>query len=61
MMTVDMWYGDSVEDADEIDFTFYPNDCEYRGNIFLNGKAIGDYTCSSFDEIKQTFNHLSFK
>ena len=60
MMTVDMWYGDSVEDADEIDFTFYPNDCEYRGNIYKGGKMIGDYTCNSSDEIRELFEFLYF-
>jgi len=31
VVNIDMWYGDSYKDADEIDITFYPNDGEYRG------------------------------
>ena len=34
---VDMWYGDEKESADKIDITFYPNDGEYRGNIYKGG------------------------
>ncbi|EOS48261.1 hypothetical protein C810_01347 [Lachnospiraceae bacterium A2] len=40
---IDMWYGDKKEDADKIDISFYPNDGEYRGNIWKDGRMIGDY------------------
>ena len=37
MLNIDMWYGDEKESADKIDITFYPNDGEYRGNIYKGG------------------------
>ena len=37
-----MWYNDNATDADKIDITFYPNAGQYRGNIYKNGKMIGD-------------------
>ena len=43
MINIDMWYGDNQKRADKIDITFYPNDGEYRGNIYKNEKMIGQY------------------
>lgn len=37
-LNIDMWYGDSPEDADKIDVSFCPNEGIYRGNIYKNGK-----------------------
>lgn len=60
MINIDMWYGDKPTEAEKIDITFYPNDGEYRGNIYKNGKAIGDYSCNDSVELEKTFNHLHF-
>ena len=46
MIEIDMWYGDSHKEADYIDVTFYPNGAEYRGNMYRDGKIIGDYVCN---------------
>lgn len=54
-MTIDMWYGDDVKNADEVTFTFYDRDGEYRGTIYSAGKAIGDYRANSRLEIEKTF------
>lgn len=59
-MIIDMWHGDSFASADKISICFYPNDSEYRGNIYKNGKAIGDYTAKSSNEIEKRFNWLHF-
>lgn len=61
MVKIDMWYGDSPAKADKIDVTFYPNSCEYRGNIYKNGKCIGDYVCKSSLELEKKFSQLQFK
>ncbi len=57
---VDMWYGDKPQDADKIDIHFYPNDSEYRGNIWKNGKAIGDYVCTDSLKLERLFPQLVF-
>lgn len=60
MINIDMWYGDKATEADKIDITFYPNDGEYRGNIYKNSKAIGDYSCNNSIELEKYFSHLHF-
>lgn len=60
MINIDMWYNNKPSEADEISITFYDNDCEYRGNICKNGKAIGDYSCNNSIELEKYFSHLHF-
>lgn len=53
-MKIDLWYpGEQIVGAD---FTFYPNDCEYRGNLYNeNGKIVGDYTAKDSVKIERRF------
>lgn len=60
MIKIDMWYKDNYIEADKIDITFYPNNGEYRGNIYKNGKIIGDYVCNDSIELEKTFSQLNF-
>lgn len=60
MINIDMWYGDKKEDADRIGVIFYDLDCEYRGNIYKNGKIIGDYACKNSLELEKAFPQLVF-
>lgn len=60
MINIDMWYNNQPSEADKIDIFFYDNDCEYRGNIYKDGKVIGDYTCNDSVELEKTFSHLHF-
>lgn len=60
MISIDMWYGNKHTEASKIDITFYPNDGEYRGCIYKDGKIIGDYTCNNFLELENTFPQLHF-
>lgn len=60
MINIDMWYGDKYTDADKIDITFYPNEGKYRGNIYKDGKAIGDYVCNDSVELEKKFSQLQF-
>ena len=60
MINIDMWYGDKKEDADKIDVFFSDVDCIYRGNIYKEGKAIGDYSCTDSLEIEKAFPQLVF-
>lgn len=61
MISIDMWYGDSYKEADKIDIKFYPNECEYKGNIYKCGDMIGDYVCDDSIELERKFNWLKFK
>lgn len=61
MIKIDMWYNDDYKKADKIDITFYPNSCDYRGNIYKDNKMIGDYICNDSIELKCKFNQLNFK
>ena len=53
-MKIDFWYGE-----DEIayaDCYFYPNEGEYRGNVYnADGRIIGDYTSRNSVEIEKRF------
>lgn len=57
-MTVDMWYGDKIEDVTSIDTSFSDVDCIYRGNCFIGDKIVGDYSTTVSTEIEDTFSHL---
>ena len=59
-LNIDMWYGDSPEDADKIDVSFCPNEGIYRGNIYKNGKFIGDYWCRDSLLLERVFPQLAF-
>lgn len=59
-INIDMWHGDKPEDADRISVSFSDMDCEYRGNIYKNGKAIGDYSANDSLEIQKAFPQLVF-
>ena len=53
-MYIDLWYKD--EHIAFADCFFYPNSCEYRGNLYNeNGKAIGDYASKNSVEIEKRF------
>lgn len=60
-INVDMWYSDKPEEVDRLDVTFYPNDGEYRGNLYKNGKCIGDYTCIDSVVLEHTFPQIRFQ
>lgn len=55
---VDMYYGDSIESADNITVFFNDADASYWGNIYKNGVVIGDYSANSDEAIRNTFAHL---
>lgn len=43
MVNIDMWYEDKIQDTTKIDIIFYDNCGEYRGNIYIDDKIVGDY------------------
>ena len=60
MIKIHMWYGGNRKKADKIDINFYDLDCIYRGNIYMNGKIVGDYVCDDSIELEKTFPQLVF-
>lgn len=60
MISIDMWYGDDLKEVDTIDIIFYDLDCVYRGNIYINGKIVGDYACNDSLKLKKSFPQLTF-
>lgn len=60
MKNIDMWYGDKIEDVDKITISFSDLDSMYRGNMFINGKFVGDYETDSSLLLEEMFPHLSF-
>lgn len=61
MFKADMWYGDQISDVDRIDISFSDADCVYRGNMYKNGKCIGDYECDDSVELGDAFPQLTFR
>ena len=60
MIKIDMWYGDKVEEVERLDFTFYPNAGEYRGNLYIGFQMVGDYVCNDSVELENAFPQLHF-
>ena len=60
-MKIDMWYGDDYKKATRIDITFCDLDNEYRGNIYIDNKCVGDYITKDSVELEKTFSQLTFK
>lgn len=58
---IDMWFGNTPEEADKITISFYPIDAKYHGNIYKNGKIIGDYVCNDSLLLEKVFPQLQFK
>lgn len=59
MINIDMWYGDKPEEVTGIDWCFNDLDYVYRGNLYKNGKTIGDFTADTMQEVQEVFPHLS--
>jgi len=58
-MFIDFWYGHKKEDVVFLNYSFYPNDGEFRGNLWSQDKKIiGDFKTSNFNKIKETFPNL---
>lgn len=55
MLRIDFWYQNALKDADSADVSFYPQDGEYRGNFYNNGRPIGDFCGNDSVEIGKTF------
>lgn len=54
---IDMWYGDKFSDCDKYDWSFSDIDCIYRGNLYSNGKTVGDFSCSRIQDFERIWNN----
>lgn len=55
MINIDMWYGNKIEEVTKIDISFYGDSGEYRGNIYINDKIVGDYITKEYKALENTF------
>ena len=60
MINIDIWYGNKIEEVTKIDISFYGDSGEYRGNIYINDKIVGDYSTKEFKALENTFKQLVF-
>ena len=60
MINIDMWYGNQIEEATKIDISFYSESGEYRGNIYIDDKIVGDYSTKEYKALENTFKQLVF-
>ena len=59
MIKIDMWYEYKPEEVTGINCSFYGYDVVYRGNLYKNGKTIGDFTADTMQEVQEAFPQLS--
>lgn len=59
MIKIDMWYEYKPEEVTGINWSFYGYDVVYRGNLYKNGKTIGDFTADTMQEVQEAFPQLS--
>ena len=55
MLKIDYWYGHKREDITGVDCWFSDSDCEYRGNIYKENRAIGDYVADDSGDVEREF------
>ena len=60
MINIDMWYGNNIAEVTKIDIGFYDNSGEYRGNIYIDNKTVGDYSTKEYKALENTFKQLVF-
>lgn len=51
----DFWYGDAMAGCDGIDCFFSDCDCVYCGNLYKNGRAVGDFTARTLQAIQSAW------
>lgn len=59
MIKIDMWYEYKPEEVTGINWSFYGYDVVYHGNLYKNGKTIGDFTADTMQEVQEAFPHLA--
>lgn len=55
MIKFDFWYEYRLKDVDFVTVSFYPDSGLYRGNLYKNNIAIGDFYSNCSVEIEKAF------
>ena len=58
MIKLDFWYKNKVKDVSEVTCYFYPNNGDYRGNMYIDGRVVGDFIATSSEEVTNTFGDI---
>lgn len=53
----DFWYGNTMRECDNVDCFWSDCDCVYRGNFYIGGKMVGDYTAVALQAIKTAWEN----
>ena len=59
MISIDMWYKNNPKEITGIDWSFSGLDCVYHGNVYKDGKTIGEFTADTMQEVQEAFPHLA--
>lgn len=57
-MIIDWWYGNQRNKVNSLDVYFYPESGQYRGNLYIDGKAVADFVTNDSTEIEKSFYKL---
>ena len=55
MLKLDMWYDNKVEEITDITSCWADLDCEYRGNLLIDNRYVGDFTTDNIDSLREIF------
>lgn len=58
MTRIDLWNGksdDYMQEITSVSCAFYPDSGEYRGNLYINGVAVGDFVSNDSLELEKIF------
>lgn len=54
-MHFDFWYGNKLSEITKATCSFSDVDCEYRGNMYIGDKCVGDFWCRDSVKVEETF------
>ena len=55
---INMWYGNKLEDVDEITCDYRWSDWTYIGDILIAGKIVGNYSTKDYKLVEKTFMRI---
>jgi hypothetical protein len=59
MLNIDLWNGNKLEEIEELDYSFYTNPVEIRGNLYIRGEAVGDFSTDDSSELIALMNYIN--
>lgn len=55
MLIIDMWYGNKKSEITKFTCSFNDLSCDYRGNLFIGDKIVGDFYAATLQEVQRAF------